>query len=652
MELSELEEFHLTYCNPGSQLKDAIIRQSKIFFAAGETARDQICSREMLLRRQQELRQYLFDCFGGLPSSDTPLNARVTGTLHCSGFVIEKVVFESRPRHYVTANLYLPEKRAEKTPAVLFLCGHAPLGKAYTNYQWVCQLLVRAGLIVLAQDPIGQGERLSYYDSVLGKPRVRPCTLEHDYAGIPAALVGDHIARYFLHDAMRSLDYLCSRPEVDASRLGVTGNSGGGTQTCLLMAADPRVSAAAPGTFIMSRESYLYTGQAQDAEQVWPGFTAAGFDHEDLLLAMAPKPLAVLAVKSDFFPIEGTRRSVERVRRFWAMLEGKDENLLYYEDANVHGYTLHLARVAVRFFARHLLGKDIDTSQWEATSLPATDLNCTSSGQVSSEFPDAEFVFHATAARARELAAKRRALPTSERRQQAVQWLREKVFAPRKDIPYELTPRLILRDEVFQAFDVDIAFWYPQPYVANLGFLFRPAGAGAGPLGITVAVWRDGTCNLRDHWDWMAQETAKGRAVLVLNLAGMGPLLPDPNNSGGAAHTFYGTLYKLDDELRWNGDSLAALRVWEVIRALDALEQLEAWSFLRKDDIHLYGHGPEGVYARLASILDPRIKGHQWEGAFTWTQLASNRFYNSYNIKPLTIPGALQVLDLDEWESP
>jgi hypothetical protein len=90
--------------------------------------------------------------------------------------------------------------------------------------------------------------------------------------------------------------------------IGVTGNSRGGTQASLVRLADPRVAAAAPATFIMNRETYQRTGQPQDAEQIWPGFTGAGFDHEDILLAMAPKPVCVLAVTSDFFPIEGTHR--------------------------------------------------------------------------------------------------------------------------------------------------------------------------------------------------------------------------------------------------------------------------------------------------------------------------------------------------------
>src|SRR5258705_11189966 len=118
---------------------------------------------------------------------------------------------------------------------------------------------------------------------------------------------------------MRGVDYMLTRPDIDPNKIGVTGNSGGGTQTSLMMLGDPRIAAAAPATFIMNRETYMNCGGAQDAEQIWPGFTAAGYDHEDILLAVSPKPVRVLAVQYDFFPIEGLRRHAERCKPIWKM---------------------------------------------------------------------------------------------------------------------------------------------------------------------------------------------------------------------------------------------------------------------------------------------------------------------------------------------
>lgn len=181
------------------------------------------------------------------------------------------------------------------------MSGHHEQAKHHPEYQTVCQHLVKSGLIVLAIDPIGQGERLSYYEQALDGPTIRSCTGEHDYAGSQCWPLGDGLARYFVHDGMRGIDYLCTRPEVDSDKIGVTGNSGGGTQTSLMMVCDPRIAAAAPATFIMNRRTYLFAGGAQDAEQIWPGMSALGFDHEDILLAVAPKPVRVLSVQYDFF---------------------------------------------------------------------------------------------------------------------------------------------------------------------------------------------------------------------------------------------------------------------------------------------------------------------------------------------------------------
>ena len=189
-----------------------------------------------------------------------------------------------------------------------------------------------------------------------------------------------------LHDAMRGIDYLISRPEVDAAKIGVTGNSGGGTQASLVMLVDPRVAAAAPATFIMNRETYQRTGQPQDAEQIWPGFTGAALDHEDILLAMAPKPVCVLAVTSDFFPIEGTRRTVTRSRRIWE-LSGHRAMLDFVEDDSTHAYTPKLARAAARFFAQHLLGKTVDLAGFEPKAFPPEQLHATKSGQVRRSLP-------------------------------------------------------------------------------------------------------------------------------------------------------------------------------------------------------------------------------------------------------------------------
>src|SRR5690606_21299389 len=109
-----------------------------------------------------------------------------------------------------------------------------------------------------------------------------------------------------------------------------------------------------------------------DAEQIWRGFTGAGYDHEDILLAVAPKPFCVLAVTADFFPIEGARRTVERSRRIWELFGKEGEGKLeIVEDVSTHAYTPVLAKGAARFFTRHFFGKEVDPSGFKPE--PFTD---------------------------------------------------------------------------------------------------------------------------------------------------------------------------------------------------------------------------------------------------------------------------------------
>jgi hypothetical protein len=638
----DLDRYAFGYAYPGSQLKDHIYERSRRFFEAGDAQRDRIGTTDAVRERQEEIRRAVIAGLGGLPPFETPLNPRLMGTVEGDGFRIEKIIFESRPRHYVTANLYLPLNRpAGRTAAVLFLSGHHNTAKVVPEYQNVCQTLARAGLIVLSQDPVGQGERLSYFEPGTKANPVGIGTRDHDYAGVQGRFLGDTLARYMLHDAMRGIDYLISRPEVDAAKIGVTGNSGGGTQASLVMLTDPRVAAAAPATFIMNREIYQRTGQPQDAEQIWPGFTGAGFDHEDILLAMAPKPVCVLAVTSDFFPIEGTRRTVTRSRRIWE-LSGRGAALELVEDDSTHAYTPKLARAAARFFAHHLLGKTVDLEGFEPKPFPPEQLHSTKSGQVRAEFADAEFVFDTTLARLKELEAARAAMTVADRTARAHEWLRDQVLRQRENTP--LNPRRIDRGRTVAAFTVDIAFWYPQPYLANLGMLIRPRERRADHLPVTIAIWDEGTAALSAHAEWIRAESARGRAVFVVNLSGMGPLKPDAINQGPIGD-LYGTWRKLSDDLEWMGDSMIALRTYQALRSIEVLGE---WPELNRDDVRFYAEGRIGVHAKLAAALAPKAKGCEWRDGFTFADFVRTRHYDSKDIKPFILPGVLRYFDLDE----
>lgn len=610
-QVEQLEQYVCTLYETRDQLKQHIFTRADQSFADGNRERDSIRSIEEWAARKQAVKQAMYDAVGGLPASDTPLHAKVTSRVRAEKYSVECIVYEARPKHYVTANLYLPDDRREPGPAVLFLCGHEAEGKHSPYYHEVILRLVQAGLIVFAVDPIGQGERQSRLADADG--RLVWGTAEHQRLGVQCYAIGQSVARYFIHDAMRAIDYLLSRPEVDGKRIGVTGNSGGGTQTAMLMMCDERIAAAAPATFIMNRQQYMHGGGVQDAEQVWPGWTAHGFDHEDILLSFAPKPLLVCAVQYDFFPIEATRLTVERSKRFWEM-HGYPEHLKLVEDRSTHRFTDALAIAAADFFLQHLAGrsdKERDAYQKQTAvaklkPLESRQLLCTESGQVLEEYTDArspkdEFMESAEKLHARN----KRTDP-----QEIDKALARKVFDFRKRC--ELNPRIVSMG-TFEGLDVQYALWWSQPELMNSGYVIRAAAQvpsdgenGQANPNWTIALWPQGTMKLADHWEWIRKTCEAGQTVLVLNVSGVGPHEPHPL-FGKPVHRFFSMMHKLADELIWLGDSLAALRAFDIVRSIDWIQSTFADSSCALPEITISAEGLFRVYAEIAKKVDHRI---------------------------------------------
>src|SRR5438270_3555017 len=181
---------------------------------------ERLATVEDVSRRRAYLREQMLKDLGGFPDR-TPLNARVVGVLERPGYRIEKVIFESQPHFYVTANLYLPKTGHPPYPAILYPLGHERGGKTNPTWQQMLGSLATKGFVALAWDPVGQGERLQIFDEDLRESKVGNSTTEHTVVGTQCMLVGDHSARYTIWDGMRALDYLLSRKEVDPARIEI-----------------------------------------------------------------------------------------------------------------------------------------------------------------------------------------------------------------------------------------------------------------------------------------------------------------------------------------------------------------------------------------------------------------------------------------------
>ncbi|HUS07593.1 MAG TPA: acetylxylan esterase, partial [Bryobacteraceae bacterium] len=360
-------------------LREIALRQ----LAARREKVAQIRTPEQFEERRAYVRRQLLKMLGPLPSEKTPLHIRKTGTLDRGSYRIEKLIYESRPQFYVTANLYVPQGGKGPYPAVLQPTGHSLSAKARAFYQKLGLGLVQQGFVVLTYDPTGQGERRIFYDARLGDSLVGGTTTEHEMVGIQSLLDGSSIAGDMVWDAMRSIDLLQSLPSVDSNRIGVSGCSGGGTLTAYLAALDPRVKVAAPSCYITDWEDQLLGTGPQDAEQQFPDQLKNGLNHADLVEAFAPKPYLICSTTEDFFPIAGSRKALEESRRIYSLF-GAEDKISYSYEPGGHGTTQRQREAIYAWMSRWLkvtTGEIAPEPRFQTEY--EEDLLCTPSGQVS-----------------------------------------------------------------------------------------------------------------------------------------------------------------------------------------------------------------------------------------------------------------------------
>ena len=293
---------------------------------AADMAVASIRTPQVLESRQCVWRKYWFDALGGMPER-TPLNARVTGTVECDGFRLENIDFESQPGVLVTAHLAIPTGTTgvppvasasghtgttgvppvafHRPPVVLMPLGHSNDGILNPRYAAHLAMTARAGFAAFAWDPISQGERRQAVEAKYDY--ADNCSTEHCRLGSRAWLVGWNFARFRIWDAVRAVDYVESRPDLDTSKLGVMGTSGGGTMSAYLQAFDPRIKVAFPNCYVSSLREVVRERGCHDAEQFFWNMLPSGFNHAALLAMGQPRvALATGSRWKDYFPHAGT----------------------------------------------------------------------------------------------------------------------------------------------------------------------------------------------------------------------------------------------------------------------------------------------------------------------------------------------------------
>lgn len=599
--------------------------------------------------RQEYARSRMLESLGGFPEQRTPLRARITGVLERDGYHLEKLIFESLPDFYVTANVYVPLQATPPFPAILITAGPGWPGKAGSSAQQLGGSLAKRGILALAYDPIGQGERLEYFDPEQGKSRAgRGPTAEHMMADWQCRLTGGSFARYEIWDGIRAVDYLIERGDVDPQRIGVVGNSGGGTQSAYLAALEPRLAAAVSVCY-MTNWKTLWSGPGpQDAEQSLTHFISNGLDFGDFMTLSAPRPFKIIAGTLDYFPLEGARVTAKEAHRIYEIL-GRPEAADFLEDPGPHGYLLNRRQETVRWMQRWLNDRPDDTGEEPPIALlPEEALYCTPTGQLSTSLGG-----RTVQQMNRELAEQQHTgrksskmsdpselrLMIAERLGITVSLGQERVAPPEtqrgqqpehgyrvEDIALETeqgitVPALVLVPEQGEA---------PKPAI----LFVNSAGKSAGR---TLGEGRDASY----RWDPQVMVEA-GYIVMAPDLRGWGESAPrHPMNPGSSG---YSIQYQTAQRALLVGKTLVGMQVDDLLRSFDYLASRPD---VDPERISLFGKGDGGTVALYAGALEPRIRKVVAEGSLS-SYLSVARWKFHENLERIIVPGVLQDFDLPD----
>jgi len=627
--------------NLGSLLYDHLTEKAIPLFQAAQKERAKVQSPEQWRKRRRWIVETFKRCIGPFPER-TPLNARMTGRLQRDGYVVEKVIFESRPSYYVTANLYIPTNRAFPLPGVLVPCGHSDNGKAMDTYQSVCQGLVKKGYVVLIYDPCGQGERKQYWDPEKGASRIGGPTSEHAMVGYQCYLAGINLANLMIWDSIRAIDYLCSRLEVDPGRIGCTGCSGGGTNTSWVTPLDERIKAASTVCFITTLEQRTLSTIIADPEQNPLPAIKLGLDHHDISAAVAPHALQICAAVGDFFPIEGTREAAAEARRIYEML-GIGERFNLFEAPGEHGYQQPHREATYAWMNKWLDNEDEDSQEPELHIEMDEDLWCTETGQVATSL-GGETPFTVVRRYAETILPPP---PILESRGQAEDYCVKIRDRSRQLIGFAHTPASVqvqvVDKQVDDGLQAERLFFESEPGMPVPCIALRPEAAGRLP----AVLYLDERGKAADI-EILQTLARAGFVVLAADVRGVGETASREGRSYDQPESWAQLLLGAEANCACNafliGTTILGLRTFDVARCVDYL--------VSRDDvdpsrISVIGVGDMGLVALHAGALDSRIAVTVSDGALaTYRSIV---FSEIYRHPPASfVPGVLAEYDLPD----
>lgn len=305
-----------------------------------------------LARARVGLKTAFRELFGPLPDSSARVGFRFGKTRVYQDVALRQVVLRSALGYGISALVYQRRDLRGALPGLVFASGHEEMGSGHPPYVQFCVFAAMCGFLVVAFDPPGQGPRREVF--LRGDdPLHWRTTAQHQHLGAVTTLLGHPLSHFFVHDAMTAVSFLCQRPEVDASRIGFAGHSGGGLQTYWAMAADSRIRVAVPIKSGATRRSAFMNGELCDVEQCPHGAWSRGFDLHEMAVLFAPRPLQIV-MEPGHAPQGDVYRKLEPIYRRL----GFPGNLALHSSTPDHGLGRADREAAMQWLGRHLAPAD------------------------------------------------------------------------------------------------------------------------------------------------------------------------------------------------------------------------------------------------------------------------------------------------------
>ena len=523
--------------------------------------------------REQRVRE-MRDMLGLLPwPQRTPLNVKITGALDKGSYTIEKLAFESLPKVYVTANLYVPKQRTGKLPTIVYVCGHAihPTG-AKTQYQRHGISFAKNGYVALIIDPIQISEVFGLHHGVQSQEMYDWYSRGYTPAGVE------------VWNAMRAIDYLETRPEVDAARIGMTGRSGGAAMSWFTAAVDLRVKVVMP---VMGISTYAANVQENTQRLHCDCMFPINHHMHDMIhqgALIAPRPLLMAHGRKDaLFPVPGYKEFETTVGAMYKW-NGTGEAFGNIEVDTGHEDSNYLREQSIRWFDKHLMKVDDRRLDMDYSNAPVEELTVFGGNPPSDALNYRVHETFTTRAPSGPVAS---ADAWESRKKELMSTLKANVFR----LSLDIIPKLTRVEGTTSGFEEHTIT--PNPGI-TLRMLVRKPKEVAGKTSAILYVASDGD-DPQYLTTLLGGVQRRGKSVqAVIYPRGVGEI--------GWDRTFWKATLRNAMHV---GQTIDSMRLVDVIQAYRALAEHPNVDPAR---ITVSGKGIAGAIAMYAAILEPRIQ--------------------------------------------